>query len=63
MVPGPYSHRVPLQDGTTPVYVASQEGHTDVLRVLVNCKADINQPDEVTFLLSHTGSTLIAPAL
>jgi hypothetical protein len=51
--PGSQFHHVLLQDGTTPVYMASQDGHIEVLRVLVDCKADINRPYEVPFLLWH----------
>ena len=32
-----------LQDGVSPVYVASQEGHTDVVDVLVKAGADVSQ--------------------
>jgi hypothetical protein len=60
--PGSEYDRVLLQDGTTPVYIASQNGHVDVLRVLVDCKADVNRATEVTFFLSHTVSTAIALA-
>jgi hypothetical protein len=35
----------------------------DVLRVLVDCKADVNRAKEVTFFLSRTVSTAIALAL
>ena len=31
------------QDGVSPVYAASQEGHTDVVDILVKAGADINQ--------------------
>ena len=32
-----------VQDGFSPVYVASQMGHTDVVDVLVKAGADVNQ--------------------
>ena len=32
-----------VQDGFSPVYVASQKGHTDVVDVLVIAGADVNQ--------------------
>jgi ankyrin repeat protein len=43
-----------LQNGTTPIYLASQKGHTDVLQLLIDARADVNQPNKVTFLLSPT---------
>ena len=38
-----------LQDGYSPLYVASQEGHTDVIDILLRKGADVNQTttDEV----------------
>ena len=34
---------IPLtQDGSTPVNVASQEGHSDVVKILIGNGADIN---------------------
>ena len=36
-----------LQDGGTPLQFASKEGLTEVVRVLLASKADINTPDEV----------------
>ena len=33
-----------VQDGLSPVYVASECGHTDVVDVLVKAGADVNQP-------------------
>jgi hypothetical protein len=61
--PGSESDRVLLQDGATPVCIASETGHVDVLRVLVDCKADVNRAKEVTFFLSRTVSTTISLAL
>ena len=37
----------PLQDGLTPLFVASQEGHSDVVDVLVKNGVNINQPRNV----------------
>ena len=34
----------PLQNGTSPLFTASQEGHGEVVDVLVKNGADINQP-------------------
>ena len=33
-----------VQDGLSPVYVASECGYTDVVDVLVKAGADVNQP-------------------
>ena len=32
-----------IQDGLSPVYIASQKGHTDVVDVLVKAGADVHQ--------------------
>ena len=32
-----------VQDGFSPLYFASQEGHTDVVDILVKAGADVNQ--------------------
>jgi hypothetical protein len=48
-----------LQDGATPVCIASEQGLTDVLQLLIDAKADVNQPNNVTFLLSPTLSVLL----
>ena len=32
-----------IDDGATPLYVASQEGHTDVVAAFVSAGADVNQ--------------------
>ena len=32
-----------VQNGTSPLYVASQEGHSEVVDVLVKAGADVNQ--------------------
>jgi ankyrin repeat protein len=36
-----------MQDGATPAYIASQEGHTETLALLLANKADINAADKV----------------
>ena len=36
-----------IQDGISPLYVASQEGHTDVVDLLVRAGADIHQATKV----------------
>ena len=49
------------QDGYSPVYVASQEGHTEVVDLLVQAGADINlaTTDEV-HVSTHTVSCSVA---
>ena len=32
-----------VQDSTSPLYIASQEGHTDVVDILIKAGADIHQ--------------------
>ncbi len=36
-----------MQNGTTPAYIASQNGHTETLALLLANKADINAADKV----------------
>ena len=48
---------IPLQNGLSPLYIASQEGHSEVVDVLVKNGADINQPLNVGRMLTY--STLI----
>ena len=33
---------IPYQDNTTPLYVASQQGHHDVVHTLLGAGADVN---------------------
>ena len=42
-----YSNYLHMQDGKTPMYIASQHGHTDIVRLLLENKADPNISDEV----------------
>ena len=37
----------PLQNGASPLFIASQEGHSRVVDVLVDNGVDINQPKNV----------------
>ena len=36
-----------LQDGTTPLFIASQQGHSDVVNILIRNGADVNMAKEV----------------
>ena len=40
-----------LQDGASPLYVASWEGHTDVVDILIKAGADIHQATKVCVIL------------
>lgn len=35
------------QYGQTPVYIAAEEGHSDIVQMLIQANADINQPNAV----------------
>ena len=50
---------IPLtQDGATPLHVASQKGHSDIVNTLIRNGADINQPMKV-YALYHNPLLLI----
>ena len=38
----------PIQNGETPLYIASRDGHTDVVKVLLEHKADPNASSKVS---------------
>ena len=42
-----------LQDGVTPLNVASQEGHKDIVEVLLNHGAEVDLPDKVSVCVSY----------
>ena len=44
-----------IQDGTTALIYAAENGHSDVVSLLVEAHADINLPDEVMdFKIAHS---------
>ena len=50
-----------MQDGLSPVYIASQEGHPDVVDLLVQAGADIHlaEPEVYTCQYTHTVSSSV----
>ena len=36
-----------IQDGRTPLMTAASEGHVDILKILIEAKAQLNTQDEV----------------
>ena len=42
-----FTYTITIQGGASPLYVASQEGHTDVVDILVKAGADVNQANTV----------------
>ena len=43
-----------VQDGVSPLFVASQKGRTDVVDLLLKAEADVHQTDEVLSLYTCT---------
>ena len=41
-----------LQDGATPLILASQEGHKDIVEVLLNHGAEVDLPNKVSVCVS-----------
>ena len=39
----PTSYSLTVQDGASPLYMASQEGHSDVVDILLEAGADVHQ--------------------
>ena len=60
----PVSYFTCVQGGISPVYVASQKGHTEVMDLLVQAGADINlaTTDEV-HVSTHTLSSSVAAVI
>ena len=42
-----------LQNGVTPLILASQEGHKDIVVVLLNHGAEVDLPDKVSVCVSY----------
>ena len=56
MVTGIYMHFPLTQNGSTPLYIASENGHSDVVNILIGNGADVNLVEEVRkiFLTRYT---------
>ena len=50
-----------LQKGLTPLYVASQNGHSQVAELLLSKGADINLPEQVHVCFSPTSPSIQRP--
>ena len=49
------SSLIPLtQTGETPLYIASQQRHSDVVNTLIRNGAEINQPTNVLYTTIHS---------
>ena len=57
----PVSYFTCVQDGVSPVYAASQKGHTEVVDLLVQAGADIHlATTEEVHVSTHTVSSSVA---
>ena len=52
-----------VQDGATPLYAASQEGQCEVVRMLLEAKADVNMKDNVSESCSSDGVCALAESI
>ena len=52
-----------VQDGTTALYMASQEGHCGVVRMLLEAKADVHNKNNVSHAAWWSLCTLLIPWL
>ena len=49
-----------LQDGASPLHIASQEGHVDVCTLLIERGANLNSQDKVgTIIIDDIGSITV----
>ena len=48
-----------MQDGTTPLQLASQSGHKEVIELLINNGADVDEADRVTYQLLMCGECMV----
>ena len=49
----------PLQDGATALFMASQDGHTAVVKLLLEAKAKPDVPDEVMLTVVAFNGVLV----
>ena len=52
-----------VQDGSTALYMASQEGHCEVVRMLLEAKADVNMKNNVSESCSSGGACALAESI
>ena len=52
-----------VQDGTTALHAASQEGHCEVVRMLLEAKADVNMKNNVSESCSSDGVCALAESI
>ena len=51
-----------LQDGASPLAVASQNGHREIVQTLIDCGANVNSQQKVCIIFGNSGIATLGHA-